>query len=507
MRKILTSVLSVAGLLAVVLALASSPASAAKEVVTIQTPADATAGNAGTYTVSWETQGGCDPGSGTSGASGSVTLTVTETTPGGGTGDQVETGVVTDDICNYSWKATFTNAAGAGCAVTGSGTGGALEVSTDGNLALTNGACATTGRLAVTVKGHGTNVGDCISAGEEATPDATDDCDLDNADADDDDTTGADTGTRRATADDTGDNVGAANATSFTITATPQKDRSGKVPEGCNAVSEDTETDYDDNNLQKATLRVADVALGGASCMYTVTAGLPAGFAAGDGSARSAANSQKNQDPATGDGPDGDAGSGCGTAAATDACADNDIVEVPDLTVSIAAAKVYLVQNVIGDAGGASASYEYKAPCGAPGLPGALTATPASGGISEIKAKTVVELRTGRFNVSEALPDGTADNGVAATALNAKGEACEATIAVSGVPAHCSVSSNSPASLASDSGSVIIEVTVDCSPPPAPEPPAEEPMDDTGDMGGDDMGGDDMGGDDMGGPTIDMPTG
>ena len=78
MRKILTSVLSVAGLLAVVLALASSPASAAKQVVTIETPADDTAGNAGTYTISWKTKGGCDPGSGTSGASGSVTMTIAE---------------------------------------------------------------------------------------------------------------------------------------------------------------------------------------------------------------------------------------------------------------------------------------------------------------------------------------------------------------------------------------------------------------------------------------------
>ena len=99
MRKILTSVLSVAGLLAVVLALASSPASAAKEVITIQSPTGTAPGSAGTYTVTWETQGGCDPGSGTSGATGSVTLTVA----GDGVDDttDAETGVVTDDICNY----------------------------------------------------------------------------------------------------------------------------------------------------------------------------------------------------------------------------------------------------------------------------------------------------------------------------------------------------------------------------------------------------------------------
>ena len=57
MRKIMTSVLSVAGLLAVVLAIASGPATAqTAEVVTFTTD-----NIPGTYSVSWETQGGCDP--------------------------------------------------------------------------------------------------------------------------------------------------------------------------------------------------------------------------------------------------------------------------------------------------------------------------------------------------------------------------------------------------------------------------------------------------------------
>ena len=511
MRKILTSVLSVAGLLAVVLALASSPASAAKEVVTIQTSGDPS--QAGTYTVSWETQGGCDPGSGTSGASGSAEMTVADADGDGAetTGPQQETGVVTDNVCNYTWKATFTNAAGAACVVGGTGTtdttAGTLTVA-DGTLALLVGTCASTGKLAVTVKAPGVNLGDCISAGTEDTPDESDDCDSD-ADGTDD------PGTRPAAADDVtdSDSAGAASATTFTITATPQKAAAnGKVPEGCNAVSEDTEADPGDNDLQKATLTVTDQALGGAECMYTVTAALPAGFAAGDGSARSTGNSQKDRDPAQNDGADGTAGN-----------ADDDTIAVPDLTVSIATTKVYLVQNVIGDAGGASAEYKYTAPCGAPGLPGALGQTPASGGITTVEGKTVVELRTGRFNVSAALPDGSADDGKEATALDGKGKACEATVSVSGVPAHCSVSHNSPASLASASDSVIIEVTVDCSEPVAPEPPADDgaDMDDGDDMGaddtddGDDMGaddtddGDDMSaGDDMDmGPPEDTPTG
>ena len=476
MRKILTSVLSVAGLLAVVLALASSPAAAAKQVVTIISPAS---DNVGTYTVSWETLGGCDPGDGTSGASGSVTITVADDgTPNDGDGSPQQQGVVIDSDCNYDWSVSHVNAAGAACRITDFDTPAAGTAIT---LALTADGCAQMGHLAVTVKGSGTNVGDCIAA-----PDG-------DGGFDDDACATANTadpqagGFNRATADDATDSAKAASATTFTITATPEEAANGNVPEGCNAVSEDTETDYDDNNLQKATLTVVDRSLDGAQCEYTVTAALPAGFAAGDGSARSTGNSQDDQNPAQNDGADNIAGND-----------DDNIIVVPDLTVSIAAAKVYLVQNVIGDAGGASVEYKYEAPCGAPGLPGALTATPASGGISTVGEKTVVELRTGRFNVSEALPDGTAADGVAATALDAAGDACEATVSVTGVPGHCSVSHNSPASLATADGTVIIEVTVDCSPPPAPEPMPEEPMDDTGDMGGDDMGGDDMGADDMG---------
>ena len=498
MRKILTSVLSVAGLLAVVLALASSPASAAKEVVTIQT--DGTPSQAGTYTVSWETQGGCDPGSGTSGASGSVTLTVADADGAGTatTGPQQETGVVTDVICNYSWKATFTNAAGAACVIGGTDTSGTtaanLVVTDAGLLSLVTADCAATAKIHVTVKAPGVNLGDCITA-----PDG--DGGFDNATCETANTADPQTGGfNEAGADDVTDaaSAGAAAATTFTITATPEPPTpGGDVPEGCNAASGETETDYDDNSLQKAVLTVTSVALGGANCTYTVSAAVPAGFAAGDGAPRSTGNSQKGQDPgsqATDGGPDGD----------TTTAGDNNDIVVPDLTVSIGAVKVYLVQNVIGDAGGASASYKYEAPCGAPGLPGALQRIPQSGGISTVEATTVVELRTGRFNISEAISaEATAADGQSATALNNKGEACEATIAVSGVPAHCSVSSNSPASLASASGSVIIEVTVDCSPPPAPEPePEPEPMDDTGDMGADDMGADDMGGDDMGGDDM-----
>ena len=46
---------------------------------------------------------------------------------------------------------------------------------------------------------------------------------------------------------------------------------------------------------QDATLTVVDQSLAGTKCTYTVTAALPAGFAAGDGTARNTANSRRRK--------------------------------------------------------------------------------------------------------------------------------------------------------------------------------------------------------------------
>ena len=481
MRKILTSVLSVAGLLAVVLALASSPASAAKQVVKIETPANDAAGNAGTYTISWKTQGGCDPGSGTSGASGSVTMTIAEGTAGSGMGDQVETGVVIDNICNYTWEAGLMNTAGADCRIDDFATPGAGTMIT---LVLTTDGCATTGKVNVTVSGPVTGEG--ITAAVLCLQ-----TDIDGAE-DGDPCKDGDLMTEKVPAMPNERNGGAVKNTTFTVTATPQKGAKGVVPEGCNAASKETELNYD-TNKQYAQLTLVDRSLGGKNCKYTVTAVLPAGFAAGDGSARNMANLEKDVNPdSAAEGPDGVDGD--------DADGINDAGQInlkADLMVSVASVKVYLVQNVIGDAGGASATYKLDTPCGAPGLPAALTARSDSGGITRTSATNVVELRTGRFNVTAALAedptDSDAANGVIRHALAPDGNACEATVSVSGVPAGCSTDGAS-ASLASASDTVILEVTVDCSVPVAPEPPAAEAMD----GGADDMGDGDDGADDMG---------
>ena len=264
MRKILTSVLSVAGLLAVVLALATSPASAARSVVTFETAESGTA-TAGVYTVSWDTAGGCDPGAGTSGASGSVTITVGATNdgtpaPGGGLvavsliGNQGRDFVTVNDDCTYEWSVSFVDAASKGsCAITiaddeltgESNTGGSDGTVTLANPAVTD--CAPATIITVTVAD--------ASDGE-------DDPDTDDVETND------------------GVSGGAIKETTFTATATPVRNSD----EVCQAVS--GETELNDAKVPQVKLAVVgdSAIVKGAvdvvACRYTVTVAVPDGFAA-----------------------------------------------------------------------------------------------------------------------------------------------------------------------------------------------------------------------------------
>ena len=83
-------------------------------LLAVQTPT-----TAGTYTLSWQTLYDCDPGdlggagAATSGASGSVTMSVVDdNVPLNGEGDPVETSIVINEICNYDFSADFVNVAG-----------------------------------------------------------------------------------------------------------------------------------------------------------------------------------------------------------------------------------------------------------------------------------------------------------------------------------------------------------------------------------------------------------
>lgn len=76
-----------------------------------------TAETAGTYTVSWRTLGGCDPGHGSSGADGTLTLTVKATgtrdptpAPGELTGTATTGVVAIRPFCVYEWRVSFIEA-------------------------------------------------------------------------------------------------------------------------------------------------------------------------------------------------------------------------------------------------------------------------------------------------------------------------------------------------------------------------------------------------------------
>ena len=451
MRKILGSVLSVAGLLAAVLALASSPAAAVKDVITITSDTEA-----GTYIVTWSTRGDCDPGANTSGASDSVTLTVADS--GDGTGTAVESGVVIDTICNYDWKAVLVQADGSRCEA-------AITI-TDSASTLVTGDCNSVEKVTFTVEGY-------------TTP-ATGD---------------------NAAVPPTAAVRGAIRNTTFTVTATEKVPSGAKADPECATVTEDTE--ISDAGVNSVELTLVDATFDGRNCVYTVTADLPAGFAAGAKGSNSAVVVMNGSPTSGTDPPDN-------RATLDDPPDTSSTVALnASLAVTVATPTIYLVQNVIGDAGGVAVEYHYTASCGAPGLPDALEPRGgAVGGIIHNPAMTVVELRTGRFNVSAGIGDNTAE-GTKAYALNAEAVACEAAVTVSGVPAGCSVEHNSPVDLVDAGESVIIEFTIDCTSPAAGGDAVDvgDPGDELVDIGGD--GGDmsDIGGGGGTGPPRDSATG
>ena len=403
MRKILVGVLSVAGLLAAVLALASSPAAAEKDVITITSDTEA-----GTYIVTWETQGGCDPGIDEFGGSGSVTLNVADS--GDGTGTPESTAVVIDTICNYEWEAVLVQADGSRCQA-------AIAI-VDSASTLVTGDCNSVENVTFTVVGY-------------TTP-ATGD---------------------KAAIPPTSSVLGAIRNTSFTVTATEKVAKGEKADPECATVTADTE--ISDAGINHVELTLVDDTFNGRNCIYTVTADLPAGFAAGAKDSNSAVVVMNGPPTsATTDPPD--------NRATLDEAGSSTTALNARLEVTVAAPTVYLVQNVIGDAGGAAVEYDYSSSCGAPGLPGALEPE-GTGGIIFNPGMTLVELRTGRYNVSAAIGDNTAD-GTKAYALDENAVACEAAVTVSGVPGGCSVEHNSPIDLVSAGESAIIEFTIDCTP-------------------------------------------
>ena len=197
-------------------------------------------------------------------------------------------------------------------------------------------------------------------------------------------------------------------ATEFTARAVPVED----APERCRAVSaysmvDDNATPGIADDVTVIELDVIDIVGGaGAGCRYDVTLDLPLGFSTPTGE-----TTTKGVEPGT----------------------------TIDVRVGVARRTVLLVQNVMGDAGGAAAHYELATNCGDPDvLPSDLL---LSGGVASTERYVAVELREGGFNISPAI---AADSdsarfwaGVPVPALNDKGEACEGGVTVSDLPAWC----------------------------------------------------------------------
>ena len=544
MRKILAGVVGVAGLVAVVLVASAGPASAQ----TVQK--FTTDGDPGTYTVSWSTNGGCDPskpGDGrtlaTDGASGSVSRTVavpanTLPTASVTADSRVENGttaqmsVSTGTHCTYSWTATFTSSLGGSKGI-------ACTIRGDNSSANRDGT--------ITVNTPGTDVTLTVepgTGGDACTSMATIYVDVPRPTEDHDD----DAKTAEVPDQPTS---GAILHTTFSATATPVKDSNDE----CKAVTGETEVDdkgstvgddATDDDTVGAKLRVLDRVLSveATNCDYDVVVDVPAGFKT------TSANSNTDKvesytdlevtptnaaDASGGNAADLDAGD-CGetryvdgdTGTGSTTAADNDDAvtvscryNYADVSASVAVAvrQVFILQNVVGDAGGANATYSLTEDkdCGIPAdLPKGLTPS-KSGGIQEIKATVAVELREGFFNISGAVmnPESPSDPATR-IALNEEADACVVKAAVSGLPGHCAAdAADISADLASGvdaKGRAIVRFDITCA---EPEPEPEAPADDGGDMMDDGDGGDmmdDDGGDDImddadAGPPMDAATG
>ena len=574
MRKILIGVLSVAGLLATVLALASSPATS-QMVIAFRTDAEP-----GKYTVNWSTQGGCDPSKpdadttlATDGATGSISRTVA--VPGGtagtatvgDTGDddingtEVEFSVAVAGHCTYEWSGSFVSNLGGSngirCAVgVDTVTEGLAEAvaaaQRDGSLDIEEDLDAVVDSLQLGVDEDVCNVLAKISVDVDRT---------------------AQTRSEREGLQPTS---GAILNTTFTVGARQVTANNAATNDECETVTADTEVDDQGTDVGKdatdddtvgAVLTVVRTPLsdGSHSCGYDVGVIVPAGFeprakntegsrvvnyaltpatklvrdaddtdgesgaeAASDPADTSVADCGDEVVTALGD---DDAFGGEGTNADTTAEVQGNSCVSVDIVVALR--MMYILQNVVGDSGGADARYSLTLDkeCAIPhDLPGNLEGE-LVGGIRTTPGVTVVELKEGFYNISAAVmgraTTDTDDFGrtfAPRYALNKDGEACSFTATVSHLPDICdaaedSISANAVTG-ADSNGRVIVTFDIGCSDDAGDDDAADDEAaaddgaaDDMGDMddsaadADDDMG--DMGDDDADavGPPADEPTG
>lgn len=400
--------LAVALLIAPTLALATGSALGQEQrdpvppvIVRITTPA-----TAGTYTVDWQTLGGCDPGSGTSGMAGEITLTVAATgtpdsdpEPGELTGTPDVGVVVTRPICVYVWHVSFVEATtDANCVV------GPTPFGPDDQnrirITLTDPATSCTQRSRIVVR---------LNPTLPAAVDPTD--------------------------------HNAMLRTRFIATARRVED----APRRCatrTAVStiDDNETPDDTTDDRVSIeLNVVRSTADGEACLYDVTLRVPRRLVATHGGRED--NVFRNVDP----------------------------LATIDFSVSVAIKTLYLLQAVAGDSGGASVRYELDRTCGDPDdtLPPPMLPLPVDGGIEPIESAVFVELREGRFNITAAVADDPsapdAFDGVRMRVFDEEGETCEAVITVLDLPDSCVVEETSRnVDLARGPEPIIVEFEITC---------------------------------------------
>lgn len=364
------------------------------------------AATAGVYTVGWQTLGGCDPGSGTSGTTGEVTLTVEATedpddTPVAGelTGAPEVAVVVIRPYCVYTWSVSLVEATtDAGCVVGPAPF--APNANKQINITLTDPETSCAQRTRILVRLH------------PAVPVGINDTDHN-----------------------------AILRTRFIATARRVED----APRRCfprTGISKlddnDTPEDTTDDTVS-IELRVFATTVDGEECRYDVTLRVPRRLAAVRGEHEH--NVFKNVDPRA----------------------------TIDFSVGVATKKIFLLQTVVGDSGGAGVHYDLSRTCGRPaesGMPEPLLPT-SGGGITTTEAVTTVELREGRFNITAVLAaDPSAEDafdGHSLRVLDNQGTACEATVSVSHLPEHCEAEESSlTINLARAADPTILEFTITC---------------------------------------------
>ena len=229
-------------------------------------------------------------------------------------------------------------------------------------------------------------------------------------------------------------------ATRFGASAVPTTN----TPRDCTTARSESEVDdrgtSRDTSDDVAIIRLNVIAATSAgSCRYDVTLHAPAGYSPATG-----ASTVRGVEPGA----------------------------VIDISVRVAVKTIILLQNVVGDSGGASARYALSTTCAAPGavvgLPPPLLPRLGGGGIVTILPVTVVALTEGRFNVTAALADDLthpdASNGVELPSFDRDGDACVATISVTDLPDRCAAAYLSRAiDLLRAPARTIVEMTITCS--------------------------------------------